>query len=102
MLYSYIQEKQKPWLTNLSRSREKKKQTEKGNDDEETTAPFPRFLMNQRKKEKKTKQVFKTSGTTKGKGSFSSKIENECAKQRQNRFLKCQHNRFKGSKEGES
>ena len=42
------------------------------------------------------------SGTTKGKRSLQSKIENECAKQRQNMFLKRQHNRFKGSKGGES
>jgi len=42
-------------LANLSRSR-KKERTEKGVDDEETTAPLPRFLMNQRKKEKKKKR----------------------------------------------
>jgi hypothetical protein len=60
--------KTKPWPANLSRSR-KKERTEKGADDEETTAPLPRFLMNQRKKKKK-KQVFKTSGTTKGKRSL--------------------------------
>jgi len=54
--------KTKPWPANLSRSR-KKERTEKGADDEETTAPLPRFLMNQRKKDKK---------------------------KRRNRFLKCQ------------
>jgi lipopolysaccharide export LptBFGC system permease protein LptF len=47
--------KTKPWPANLSRSR-KKERTEKGADDEETTAPLPRFLMNQRKKDKKKRR----------------------------------------------
>jgi hypothetical protein len=52
----HVYRKNKTMLANLSRSR-KKERTEKGADDEETTAPLPRFLMNQRKKEKKKKET---------------------------------------------
>jgi hypothetical protein len=61
--------KTKPWLANLSRSR--KKRIEKGADDEETTAPPPTVPYEPAKERKKQKkQVFKTSGTTKGKRSL--------------------------------
>jgi hypothetical protein len=69
-LFMYIG-KTKPWPAKLSRSK-KKKRTEKGVDDEETTAPPPTvpYELAKERKEEKRKQVFKTSGTTKGKRSL--------------------------------